>query len=303
MNPLGANTWIWVSPLTDDRLAQLAPRIAGWGFDVVELPIEELDDWDPDRARVLLDDLGLGATTCAVMPPTRDLLADDRSVVAATADYLRGCIDVASRVGSRVVAGPTYSAVGRTWFLAADERAATLDRLVDALEPLAAAAAKQRVTIAMEPLNRFETSLINTVDQALEVVEAVDSPGLGIALDTFHMNIEEKDPPMAIRKAGRRLAHVQVCANDRGTPGNDHIDWRAIATAIANVGYEGPICIESFTAENQTIARAMSIWRPLERSQDAIATDGIAFLRRLLAEGPADDEGVPARTLTGGGAR
>jgi D-psicose/D-tagatose/L-ribulose 3-epimerase len=303
MNPLGANTWIWVSPLTDDRLATLAPRIAGWGFDVVELPIEQLDDWDPDRARVLLDEFGLGATTCAVMPASRDLLADDISVVAATEDYLRGCIDVAARVGAGVVAGPTYSSVGRTWLLDEDERRATIARLVATLRPLAEAAASRGVVIAMEPLNRFETSLINTVDQALEVAEAVDSPGFGISLDTFHMSIEEKNPAMAIRKAGQWLAHLQASGSDRGAPGNDHLDWRSIATAIADVGYEGPICIESFTAENQTIARATSIWRPLERSQDAIATDGIAFLRRLLGEGPAGDEGVPARTLTGGGAR
>ncbi len=302
MNPLGANTWIWVSPLTDDRLAQLAPRIAGWGFDVVELPIEQPGDWDPDRARALLNDLGLGATTCAVMPPTRDLLVDDPSVVASTADYLRHCIDIAARVGARVVAGPTYSAVGRTWLLDVDERRATVARLVDALRPLAATAASQGITLAMEPLNRFETSVINTVDQALEVVDAVDSPGLGIALDTFHMSIEEKDPAMAIRKAGRRLAHLQASGSDRGAPGNDHLDWRSIAAAIGDAAYDGAICIESFTSENQTIAKAAAIWRPLERSQDAIATDGIDFLRRLLAEVPSE-VAERSRTPAGRGAR
>jgi D-psicose/D-tagatose/L-ribulose 3-epimerase len=300
MNPLGANTWIWVSPLSDDRLAQLAPRIAGWGFDLVELPIEQLGDWDPDRARRLLDDLGLGATTCAVMPPTRDLVADDPSIVAATADYLRGCIDVAARVGAGVVGGPIYASVGRTWLLDAGERRKTIARLVTNLAPLAEAAAAQGVVLAMEPLNRFETSLINTVDQALEVVDAVDSPGLGILLDTFHMGIEEKDLAAAIRRAGPRLAHFQASGSDRGAPGNDHLDWPSIAEAIVEVGYGGPICIESFTSENQTIARAAAIWRPLERSQDAIATDGIAFLRPLLAR--ASGATVTAKAFAGGGA-
>jgi D-psicose/D-tagatose/L-ribulose 3-epimerase len=301
MNPLGANTWIWVSPLTDDRLATLAPRIAGWGFDLIELPIEQLGDWDPDRARRLLDDLGLGATTCAVMPPTRDLVVDDAAVVASTSDYLRACIDVAARVGAGTVGGPMYSSVGRTWLLDADERRATLDRLASNLAPLAQTAAEHGVVLALEPLNRFETSLINTVDQALEVVDAVDSPGLGISLDTFHMSIEEKDPAAAIRRAGSRLAHLQASGSDRGAPGNDHLDWPAIAAAIAAVGYGGPICIESFTSENQTIARAAAIWRPLERSQDAIATDGIAFLRRLLAAVP-DGPRTEATALAGGGA-
>ena len=302
MNRLGANTWIWVSPLTDDRLATLAPRIAGWGFDVIELPIEQLGDWNPDRARVVLADLGLGATTCAVMPGTRDLVADDPAVVAATGEYLRGCIDVASRVGSSVVAGPIYSAVGRTWRQTAEERQATVARLISTLRPLAEAAAAQGVTLAMEPLNRFETSLINTVDQALEVVDGVDSPGLGVSLDTFHMSIEEKDPATAIRRAGPRLAHLQASGSDRGAPGNDHLDWRSIAAAIADIDYNGAICIESFTAENDTIARAAAIWRPLERSQDAIATDGIDFLRRLFGDVPGDGA-RPSREHATGGAR
>jgi D-psicose/D-tagatose/L-ribulose 3-epimerase len=302
MNPLGANTWIWVSPLTDDALAALAPRIAGWGFDVIELPIEQLGDWDPDRARRILDDLGLGATTCAVMPRSRDLVADDPATVAATADYLRACIDVAARVGAGTVGGPLYSSVGRTWLLGADERRATIARLVEALAPLAETARKHHVVLALEPLNRFETSLINTVDQALEVVEAVDSPGLGVALDTFHMSIEEKDLAAAIRRAGPRLAHFQACGSDRGAPGNDHLDWRSIADAVVDVGYGGPICIESFTSENRTIARAAAIWRPLERSQDAIATDGIAFLRRLFGEAPSNGKAT-ANAVVGGGAQ
>jgi len=141
------------------------------------------------------------------------------------------------------------------------------------------------VVLGLEPLNRYETSLVNTVEQALEIVEALDSPGCAIQLDTFHMNIEEKDPAAAIRLAGSRIGHVQVCGNDRGAPGNDHIDWPSIADALAEVRYVGPVCIESFTAENKTIATAASIWRPLERSQDAIAIDGLAFLRGLLSAG------------------
>ncbi len=282
MNAIGANTWIWTSPLTDERLAVLAPRIRAWGFDVVELPIEDPGDWDPGLAAEILGGLGLGATTCAVMPATRDLVCEDRGTVAATQAYLRDCVRLAARVGAGIVGGPIYAPVGRTWHLGPGERRATVARLAEALRDPADAAAKAGVTLAIEPLNRYETSLINTVEQALEVVEAVDSPGCGIQVDTFHMNIEEKDIGAAIRSAGRWLAHVQVCGNARGAPGNDHIDWRAVVAALSDVGYRGPVCIESFTAENQTIATAASIWRSLERSQDAIATDGLRFLRRLL---------------------
>jgi D-psicose/D-tagatose/L-ribulose 3-epimerase len=282
-NPIGANTWIWTSPLTDERLAELAPRIRAWGFSAIELPIENWADWDPVRTRDLLQQLGLSATTCLVMPPGRDLVTDNRVVVIGTQEYLKGCLDMAAAIGATVVAGPAYAPVGRTWLMSADERRRTIDHLVAALEPVVAHAEERGVAIGIEPLNRYETSVINTVEQALEVVDRINSPNCGVALDTFHMNIEEKDPAAAIRSAKGRIAHVQVCGNDRGAPGNDHQDWPSILDALEAAEYAGPLCIESFSAGNMSLARAASIWRPLERSQDAIATDGLAFLTDLQA--------------------
>lgn len=285
--PLGANTWIWVSPLTDRDLAMLAPRLAGWGFDVVELPVEEVGDWDPSRTADLLAGLGLRATVCAVMPPGRELVAAPADVVAATQDYLRRCVDLAAAVGSGVVAGPMYASVGRTWRLSPAERSAAANELRTALAPVADHAGARGVRLGIEPLNRYETSLVNTVQQGLEMIDGLPRDAVGLALDTYHLNIEEQDPAAAVRAAGEagRLAHVQVCANDRGAPGADHVDWVAFRDALREVGYPGPLCIESFTADNATIATAASIWRPLARSQDAIATDGLAFLRSLFAEG------------------
>jgi D-psicose/D-tagatose/L-ribulose 3-epimerase len=97
------------------------------------------------------------------------------------------------------------------------------------------------------------------------------------------MNIEEKSPADAIRVAGSHLVHMHACGSDRGSPGADHLDWHAIAGALREIGYEGAICIESFTSENETIALAASIWRPLAPSQDALARDGLYFLKSLLA--------------------
>ncbi len=282
MNPLGANTWIWVSPLSDERLARLAPRVRDFGFDVIELQVENPGDWDPGRAAELLAEHGLGASLCAVMPPGRDLLGDTEEV-ASTQDYLRHCVDVAQRIGSRAVGGPLYSAVGRTWLLEPGERRATIERLAEALRPLVDYAGQRDVRLALEPLNRYETSLVNTAEQGLEVVAAVGSPALGLLLDTYHMNIEEKNPAEAIRTTGPHLLHVHACGSDRGTPGADHLDWPGLARALREVRYDGPVCIESFTSENKTIAVAASIWRPLAPTQDALARDGLDFLRALLA--------------------
>ena len=282
MNPIGVNTWVWVSPATDERIAALAPKVRGWDFDLIELPVETPGDWDPARTADLLAGLGLGASVCVAMGPDRDLTAD-RETVRSTQDYLRACVDAVSTLGGNTVAGPIYTPVGKTWQMDTGERAATVDRLVEGLRPVADYAGERGVRLGIEPINRFETSFLNTAEQALAVVERVDSPACGIMLDTFHMNIEEKDQAAAIRLVGERLVHFHACGSDRGTPGADHIAWPAIATALHDTGYDGAVVIESFTPENQTIARAAAIWRPLAPDQDAIAVEGLAFLRGVLA--------------------
>lgn len=282
MLPIGVNVWVWVSPLTDERLDALVPKVARLGFDVIELPFQVPGSWTPARAAALLAGHGLGVTICAGLRPEHDLLSTDQETLDRTRGFLRAAVDAAATVGSRVVAGPLYCPPGRRWVMDAAGRRATVRRLADALRPVADDAAARGVTLALEPLNRFETSLVNTVEQALEVVAAVDSPGCSIALDTFHMNIEERSVPAAVRQAGDALTHVQVCGNDRGAPGGDHIDWAGLLDALGDVGYQGPLCLESFTAE--ALATTMSVWRPLARSKDALAREGLAFLRARLAQ-------------------
>lgn len=128
-----------------------------------------------------------------------------------------------------------------------------------------------------------ETSLVNTVDQALTALGPLLGEGLGLALDTYHLNIEERSSADAVRAAGQHLVHVQVCGSDRGAPGGDQTDWPALVAALDEVGYGGPLVIESFTADNASIATAASIWRPLATTQDDLARDGLAFLRSLPA--------------------
>jgi D-psicose/D-tagatose/L-ribulose 3-epimerase len=216
------------------------------------------------------------------MTPDRDLTTTDAATTASTQDYLRRCITIAHAVGSPVVAGPVYAPVGRLWPLDADDRRRTIARLVEALRSVADDAERHDVRLALEPLNRFETSLINTVEQAMEVVTSVGSPALGVCLDTFHVNIEEKDPAAAVRAAAGHIAHVQACGTDRGTPGADQFGWDRFARALMDAAYTGSVAIESFTAHNASIARAASIWRPLAPTQDALAVDGLAFLRPLF---------------------
>jgi len=278
---IGINTWVWQSPLTDAGLPPLLDHIAALGFDAVELPLENAGDFSAGTVRAALECTGLRPFLVGAMAPGRELLLADDATIAATQQYLGACIQLAHDVGAPAVCGPFYSHTGRLWRMDAGERAEAYRQLRENLAPLAAHAAEAGVVLGIEPLNRYETSLINTTEQALEALEPLLGHGVGLALDSYHLNIEERSSAAAIRAAGRHLVHLQVCGNDRGAPGGDQTDWAGLAKALDEVGYAGPLNIESFTAGNAAIATAASIWRPLAPSQDRLAADGLAFLRSL----------------------
>ncbi|WP_328650189.1 sugar phosphate isomerase/epimerase [Micromonospora sp. NBC_00330] len=282
MYAIGVNPWVWASPVDDKALAELIPRIAAFGFDAVELPIEQPGDWDPIRTRDLLAAHGLvAAGVCAVTSPGRELVDAAPAVVESTVAYLMGCVASAAAVGAGCVGGPAYASVGRTWRMSSAARAACYADFRRALAPVADQAGELGVSIGVEALNRYETSVVNTIEQTIELIDGLP-PNVGIMIDTYHMNIEEADPYAALAVAGRHIKHVQVSGTNRGAPGADHFDWPRFFTVLRDTGYQGAICIESFTAENEAIATAAAIWRPLAPSQDRLATDGLRYLREIL---------------------
>ncbi len=173
---IGVNTWVWTSPLGDDDIAPLAAKARGIGFDLLELPLETLDGYDRRRAREVLESEGLAASATLVFPPDRDLIHPEAGPRESSARYIRGAIDAAAELGARTLSGPLYASVGRAWQQTPDERERDLERLVEALTPLAAHAADAGVVLGLEPLNRFETSFVNVADQAIEIVDRVGSP-------------------------------------------------------------------------------------------------------------------------------
>ena len=281
---LGISTWVWTSPATTEVLETLLPHIASLGFDVIELPIETVGQFDVTRAGELAHEHGLDVSICAVIGPGRDLLVPGEADEGVR--YLRSCIDVAQALGSPTVAGPFYSAVGRCWRSTPEERARDVAQVARTLRGLGEYAADRGVRLGVETLNRFETSLLNTTAQALELIDRVDHPSVGLALDVFHLGIEEKHVADALRSAGSRLVHLQVAENDRGTPGTGSLPWRDIAQALREIGYGGRVVIETFSDRVEAIARAAAIWRPLAPDSDTLAREGLAFLRPLLAPRP-----------------
>jgi D-psicose/D-tagatose/L-ribulose 3-epimerase len=164
-----------------------------------------------------------------------------------------------------------------------EQRQVEWERAVVGLRRAGAMAADHGVVLAVEALNRFETDLVNTAEQLARLLRDVGHPAVKAHLDTFHMHIEEKDVAEAVRRVAPQLVYVDASESDRGTPGSGQVDWSGLASALREVGYAGDCVIESFTPECRTIAAAAAIWRPLAPSQDALARDGLAFLRGLLA--------------------
>jgi D-psicose/D-tagatose/L-ribulose 3-epimerase len=280
---IGVNGWVWTSPVNTEEFAKLAPKVARMGFDLFEFGIESTTDLDYSQAAAIARDNNLGVSVCAAMGPDRDLIHSDETLRKNGMDYVGHCIDAAATLGAKNVVGPLYSAVGRTWQSTEDERRRDTDLLVRQLKELSARAGDRGVTLCVEPLNRFETSFMNLAEQAIDVVDRVDHPACGILLDTFHMNIEERSIGEAIRAAGPRLKHLHGCENDRGAAGTGHVPWNEVRDALKATGYDGPVVIESFTSKVKTIARAAAIWRSFSPTQDALAEDGLRFLRTLLA--------------------
>lgn len=278
---LGINTFLFTSPFTNQS-TRLFPKFKKWGFDTVELPIEDPSHIDPVYVKQQLDKHGLVCgSVCACMGPDRDLRGTVKQQRTGLR-YMKQLIDQMVDLDCPSLIGPVYSAVGRADAVPPTEYRKQWRTVVRHLKELSAYAAKRKRKVCLEPLNRFETDFINTCDQGLKMIKDVGSPALKLHLDTFHMNIEEKDQAASIIKAGRHLAHFHACGSDRGTPGGDHIAWKPIAQALKKINYKGDVVIESFTTDVKVIARAAAIWRRIEPTTNEIAVKGLAFLKKTL---------------------
>jgi len=277
---LGASTFIWTSPMCDDEL-WLVDHIADLGFEVIEACLEQPGTLTPSRLAAAARDAGLAISVCGAFSPDRDVSSEDGAVRRTGHEYLERCVEFAAEVGSPHVAGPMYAGTGVTRMLSPGERLAQRHRAADGLREVAELAASADVRLAIEPLNRYETDLINTVEQGLALCDLVGLPNVGLMLDTYHLNIEERSVAGAIRAAGDRCFHVQASENDRGTPGLGHVPWREVAAALDEIGYGGWVVIESFVPTIREIARAVSMWRPLADSPDDLAAGGLSFLKEV----------------------
>jgi len=277
---LAVNTLLWAVDFTPADIPLLS-KLKAHGFEGVEIPIFDLAAFDAPAIRGALEDNGLDCIVCTVMPKQASLASAEKAWRDRAIAHLRQAVDLAAKMNSRLIAGPMYSPVG---YLPGHRR--TRDEwnwAVDGYRSLGEQLASNNVTLAIEPLNRFETYFLNTSADAAALCDAVGDPRVGVSYDTFHSNIEDKHPAAAIRQLGAHVKYVQTSENDRGTPGNGHVDWPGVFSALREIRYDGWLCIESFAPNLGDFSSAVCIWRDIEPSTDAIAFEGIEFLKKMIA--------------------
>lgn len=273
----GVNFLLWSGDFTKESLP-LIQKAADMGFDGVEIPIFEPDNVDVEATKDALGAAGMECTTCSILGDDRDLISDDPAIRENAKKYMKDCVEISAALGSPIFCGPLYSAVGK--LVGRSRTQEEWDLAVTGLRELAKVAGENGVTLAIEPLNRFETYFINIAEDAVKLVRDVDHPNIKVHLDTFHMNIEEKNLYEAIRNTGELLSHMHCCENDRGAPGSGHVDWDGVFKALHELNYDGWIVIESFVPAIEAIAKAAAIWRELAPGgADAVAREGLKFLK------------------------
>ena len=278
----GVNTFIWSESFDRSQLP-LLPRVKAAGFDGVEVPLFQPADFATEVIAKGLAENGLECTICSVLTGGLSMISEDGAVRKKTRVHMEDCVKTAADVGAKIIAGPLYSPVG---YLPGRRRTADEWKwAVDCYQSLGPVLAQYGVTIAIEPLNRFETYFLNIADDAVALCDQIGHPNVGVLFDTFHANIEEKDIADAYRKVGRHLKHVHTCENDRGIPGSGHVEWKSVFQALRDIHYDGWLTIESFGFALPMISAAAAIWRDIERTPESIAFEGVKFLKKSVAAG------------------
>ncbi|HUS08437.1 MAG TPA: sugar phosphate isomerase/epimerase [Bryobacteraceae bacterium] len=272
----GVNTFIW-SATFDRSNWDLLPRIKEAGFDGIEVPLFRAADFAASDIRDGLSRYDLECTVVSVLSPDLNVASGDPAVRRKTQTHLEECVQAVAEAGSHLIAGPLYTPLG---FLPGRRRTADEWKYaVECYSELGPVLERYDVTLAIEPLNRFETYFLNTAADAAALCSQVNHPRVGVLFDTFHANIEEKDIADGYRQLAGHLKHVHMCENDRGTPGTGHIDWPGVFQALRDVHYDGWLTIESFGFAIPIISAAAAIWRDIAPTPESIAFDGLQFLR------------------------
>lgn len=273
----GINLLLWTDTLGDDKLPIL-DLVKKIGYDIAEIPMFDKDRANAAKWGRALDGLGLERTAACACGPDENMISADPKKRRGGIDANKAVLDCCAAAGCTTLAGNAASAIGV--FTGAGPSADEWKWAAEGMREVAEHAASVGVRIAMEALNRFEAYFINCAADGLRFVHAVDHPACGMMYDTFHANIEEKDPARAITSLRDVLYHVHISENERGTPGAGAVRWAETFDALHAIGYNGNMVVEAFGAALPKLVAATKIWRCLYDTEEQLATDALAFMKR-----------------------
>lgn len=276
---IGMNMYLWTAHLGPEHRALLA-RISDIGFDGVEVPVFEGDARHYRMLAAMLADLGLECTAVYALTDPAANLIGDAAAQRLGIDQMRRALDRAAALGAGLICGPLHSTLGQ--FSGQGPTRAEYARSITAQRAIGDHAAGQGITVALEPLNRFECYLINTMADLAAHLDEIAHPNIRGMYDSFHANIEEADPVAALTGHARVLAHVHISENHRGVPGRGNIRWPETFAAIKSAGYDGWLTIESFGRALPALAAATKVWRDLAESPEAVCQEGFRFIAAAL---------------------
>jgi len=253
------------------------------GFDAVEIIPFDPDNFPAAKVKVAAADLGLTINTGYGLPAEYNIISPDPKVRKAGVEFSKKLIDLSNEAGAKVFGGMIYCGWG---YLTGKMR--TEDEWKWAVEGYQQIAAYARensgLTLAIEPVNRFESHFINIAADAVQFIDDVGMPNVKVHLDTFHMIREEDNIPQAVLDTGKHLGYVHACENQRGIPGRGQVPWVDFFGALKQVGYDGCITVESFDPNMENIAKLCCIWRKLADSPEQLATEGLAYLKGVYQQ-------------------
>ncbi|RDI75809.1 Sugar phosphate isomerase/epimerase [Gaiella occulta] len=275
------HAYAWTSSWSNADLP-IIDHVRELGLDAVEIPLMEPDKVDPAAIAARAQACGLEVLTSLALPEHADPSSEDKDVRRRGLELLTRCIDLTANMGASVFTGVVYSAIGRRIDRRVEE--ADYERAAEVLKAAARHAQGRSVTIGLEPINRYETFLVNTAAQARRLLELIDEPNVGIHLDAYHMNIEEEDFYETTLSVVPHLVHFHLSESHRGIPGRGTVDWDAIMRALADGGYAGFVGLESFVDIAEAMRAATYVWRQLAPDSDTLVSEGLAYLKGLEAK-------------------
>ena len=274
----GIHAGLWMKAWTDDP-APILKKAAEIGYDGVELSLLGIGLDRADAIRAQADEYGLELTCSTGLGPDADPTSETSEVRDNAVAVLTEAIRVTSRLGSKGLAGVVAAPWG---VFDPANKPARAARSAETLARLDGVLRDAGVTLGIEALNRFESDLTSTAAETCAIARACGSNHIGVLLDSFHMNIEEKDPPAALRAAGDTLVHYHVSDNDRGRPGSGRYDFPADAKALADIGYDRWVVAEMFVMAGHASSRDLNIWRDIEPDPTVAAVETLAYLKRVF---------------------